>query len=391
MKKYLLLIVAPALSLASCSNDEVLNLNDNNEITFDVTASNNSRAANVFCNNNKPSTFNIYAKTASSTLIDGDEVTVTGGTGTTVAKYYWPQTGDVNFYGIVNGKLTFSEDGAAKVSSFSVNDAASAQTDLLYAVTSSSKAASKANDGAVDINFLHALSQIVFKAKLAENAAINVKVKGVTVGAVRSSGAYTLPAATVKTDNNIAHAAASNAEYYGDNRGKWNFTDVDALKNYSITFDAVNITTTTAVDLTPNESDKEYSSNALLLIPDADNKTKWNTIDKLTTEGKLVTDKGSFFIIDAEITQQAKGSGENAIEIWNGNIAVPADFSNWVEGKKYVYTFIFGKGNGGFNPDPEGQDPDPVLVQISYNVTVDEFIPADQDVEIGSETTSKTN
>lgn len=55
----------------------------------------------------------------------------------------------------------------------------------------------------------------------------------------------------------------------------------------------------------------------------------------------------------------------------------------WEEGKKYTYTFVFGKGHGGYDPDPEDPDPnpddpyvpDPVLVPITFEVSVDEFIP----------------
>ena len=46
-----------------------------------------------------------------------------------------------------------------------------------------------------------------------------------------------------------------------------------------------------------------------------------------------------------------------------------------LQGKKYIYTLIFGEG-GGYKPEPDPDDPDkpePVLVPITFNVTVDAF------------------
>ena len=42
----------------------------------------------------------------------------------------------------------------------------------------------------------------------------------------------------------------------------------------------------------------------------------------------------------------------------------------WTQGKKYTYTFVFGKGNGGYDPTT-GDD---VLVPIDFEITVDDFV-----------------
>ena len=48
----------------------------------------------------------------------------------------------------------------------------------------------------------------------------------------------------------------------------------------------------------------------------------------------------------------------------------------WMQGKKYIYTLIFGEG-GGYKPDPDDPDdpdkPTPVLVPITFTATVDGF------------------
>ena len=66
---------------------------------------------------------------------------------------------------------------------------------------------------------------------------------------------------------------------------------------------------------------------------------------------------------------------ENAGTYVAKELAIPADFT-WEQGKKYIYTFVFGKGNGGYDPDPDPSDPaTPVLVPITFDITVDDFIP----------------
>ena len=68
-------------------------------------------------------------------------------------------------------------------------------------------------------------------------------------------------------------------------------------------------------------------------------------------------------------------------------LAIPVAF-DWQQGKKYVYTLVFGEGNGGYDPDPEPdpdpEDPDPVLVPITFEITVDDFELVDGgDIESG--------
>ena len=58
-----------------------------------------------------------------------------------------------------------------------------------------------------------------------------------------------------------------------------------------------------------------------------------------------------------------------------------------VYGKKYIYTFVFGEGNGGYDGGADPDDPspseEPVLTPITYTVTVDDFQKGyDEDVEM---------
>lgn len=85
------------------------------------------------------------------------------------------------------------------------------------------------------------------------------------------------------------------------------------------------------------------------------------------------------------------GQGSQTAWVGVSLVGEPKDISGkteqvWKQGKRYVYTLIFGEG-GGFNPDPdpdpENPDPEPVLVPITFNVTVDNFVEYPQDLDAG--------
>ena len=61
MKK-ILFSAALTLAFVSCSRDEVVEINrDGDEIQFNVVSDAATRAADVYCNNNMPTVFNVWA------------------------------------------------------------------------------------------------------------------------------------------------------------------------------------------------------------------------------------------------------------------------------------------------------------------------------------------
>lgn len=424
MKKAIFASIAVAM-LTACSNDEVvLENNDANAIRFGVTAQNNSRAADVFCNNNLPGAFNVSAVYNNALYINGDNIEK-GSNGKWENKSglrYWPNTGDVHFYGYVNGDITMTDALVPTFANFTVvgedgnkeNKTVADQVDLLYAVKTQAKAAAGENGVVqtpqqVNLNFRHALSQIVFNARN-DNANLYVEISGVSVVNVMSKGTYTFP--TADTDNNYAHANATvtPADATTFNRGSWfttgeNNTSTSTLTtpaSYTVSFDAkpiagdknvVDLTTYTHAD----GNKGSFYKDAMLLLPQTTTKYDVNTEDTEKDENGKYVRKGTYFLVNCLIKNVAgetvapndvilwgatTGEGEN--KKFNGepaNVLLPVDF-NWEEGKKYTYTFVFGNGNGGFDPDPDDPTPDPVLVPITFNVTVDEFIPVNPSTEI---------
>lgn len=386
------------MAMASCSQDETIGINhDGDEITFNVVTNNATRAADVFCNQNLPGGFYVSAISDGKTYIDKDHVTGSNGNWTNQSgTRYWPET-PVDFYAYVNAGTSYkwSVDGAgkatAKFENFTVNNTVGSQEDLLYAVKTNQ---SKTN-GTVNLNFRHALSQIVFQAKNT-NANLYVEIAGVSVANVGGTNTFTFPSAD--TETNIEHnnydtdgdGVYEDGEFgssinYDASWGKWNAL-TSGSKTYSVDFTktAVPGTNTLVALTTANETGKEYNSNAMLLLPQKT--TAWSPKDNPLPGAEKNT--GSYLLVDCAIFNVAgddydantdvclwgepQGSGWTTKEL-----AIPVAF-DWQQGKKYVYTLVFGEGNGGYNPDPEDPDPEnpePVLVPIKFEIEVDEFVP----------------
>ena len=421
MKKCYLLAAGFLMLLGSCSQDELVDVNPDSlgdQIEFSVVTNGATRANAIYHSNNLPTGFNVSAKSDGKSYILKDHYSFTDGkwindNGTR----YWPEDEDqtIDFYAYVNGEVDWNPatspyakfktftvaDGEEVTSDFIKNLETSSskgvanQVDLLYAV----KLGQTKTEDAVTLNFRHALSQIVFNAK---NVSKNlfVKVAGVKVVNVKGTGSsFEFPDAN--TDNNIKGAdgeiAGPDYPSGANGWGTWTLSG-DATQAYGVDLAAavpVPYGETTPVALT-TENDKD----AMMLLPQTT--TAW-------AEGNdfYGADAGSYILVDCYAYNIADGQGgegnveaaegedgkENIKEtlIWgtdNGDgtystrwLAIPASF-NWEQGKKYIYTIVFGKDGGGFIP---GEDPDPVFVPVTFDVTVDDFVTVDKDIVIEQE------
>ena len=388
MKKiYLAAPLLLALAAASCTKSEVLETNSG-EIRFNVVANKATKAADVYCNNNMPGAFTVYATTDGKTYIDGDNIehNSNGSWENKSGIRYWPET-DVDFYAHVNAGTAFiwSETSAPTIEDFTPNTTVENQVDLLYAV----KTKQSKKETPVELNFRHALSQIVFNAKNT-NANLYVEIAGVKVAYVGGSNTFTYP--TTDTDSKfVSHDGSDILPDTG--AGSWApLTEGTAL--YEVDFTAVPVEgNNTLVDLTTaNAAGKEFNSQAMLLLPQTT--TAWVP----STDSNVPTNNntGSYFLVDCAIWNVAGNSidKDTDVQLWgeNGNtkeLAIPVSFS-WEQGKKYIYTFVFGQGNGGYDPEPDPDEPDPkpdpkpVLVPIDFTVSVDDFQVVTPSTEIES-------
>lgn len=372
-------IVIFALTLVSCLKDEVIEINRVNDIIkYGVVTNASTRAADIYCNNNLPASFHVWAKYDGLTYIEDMDVVRDGSSWSSEKDVYWP-AGKVAFYAHVNAgdKFRWSLSGSPVIEDYTVDTDPSKQLDLLYAVKTQEK-----GNGTVLLNFRHALSQIVFQAKNT-NPGLHIIVKGVKVCNLGNKGTFTYP--NGNTDDTIINHDGNGETTTNGDIGNWN-SIIGGETDYSISFnegipveytsDGSPVSLTSTIDKPSESTLKEFNGNAMLLLPQKT--TAW-----IPEAGKgnpnASTQTGTYFLIDCAIYQNAKDVDGNDVRVylWGSQsatkeVAIPADI-NWSQGNKYVYTFIFGDGNGGYNPD--SKDPEEVLFPIEFDVDVDDFIP----------------
>ena len=367
--KYLLVTALSAAALTACNNDEVLEVNQGRGISFQVATEAATRAAATTTNSiDEFMVWGFTQEEPAKTLMEDLSVSKTESDWTYTGTIFWPAA-PVNFYSIspkpVSDKVSKGTvsitSNEQKITGFTVNTDQSQQVDLLYAVNKEEKKESHETEP-VSINFRHALSQIVFKAKNT-NENLKVIVKGVKIANIKKAGNFTYPSQSTTTQN-----TSESGSIVADTQGQWDNVTTEqtfaAGMSGEVTLEGK---VETALDLTSKEN--EVYTGALFMIPQA--LTPW---DPEATGALNTTNKGVYFLVDCQIL-----SGTNKdIQVWPSDpkvqyaeVAIPASQLTWEQGKKYIYTFTFGKG-GGYVPG-EKPDPDPTLIGIDFDVTVDEF------------------
>lgn len=370
MKGRFFILALSAMALATgCSNDEMTEVNTGDGIGFSVTAGKLSRATAT--TTASIDEFKVWAITDGKTYMDGIDVSKgTDGKWTYTGTKFWPATA-VDFFAV---SPAAPQSGTVSVTTSGKTIAgytADGSEDLLYAANIGETKAAHATSP-VAVNFRHALSQIVFKVKKTATSSINVDVQKIRVDGVASTSTLTWAEAT--TGANLAEGSSDTEN--GNTWGTWSTPTGNA------SYTAVDLTTAYNVTTTASCLTAEAGNGALFLMPQT--LSPWLTI----SDGKATISGTARLLVNCRIKDATSGIqlwpqtgdfGEVAISLNNPtNDPNKTDADNhqrWMQGKKYVYTLIFGEG-GGYKPDPDPEDPDnpePVLVPITFTVTVDDF------------------
>ena len=254
-----------------------------------------------------------------------------GSWSTEAGTFYWPVTGDLNFYCYApatpgsEGQFTMNTS-AQKLTGYVPYATAATQQDFIYAKATGSLAAN-ATSG-LDVIFKHALSEITVQAKNT-NKAYTVEVTGVKLGNVISKGNFTFPSVS----------------------------GTDAA--WSLTTDKSDYTTewTTAKTLEANASAMNDANVAFMLLP-----------QQLAAETKAID--GNYIALKVKITMQG---GKVLHDGW----AYIAVATNWEMGKRYNYTVDFSAGAG---QDDKGDD----IISgknVNLNVTVTPWVASANDIK----------
>ena len=369
MKKSLFLMAIATFAMVSCNNDDVLEFKQD-ELKFNVYSDNASRASDIFSSTNLIEKFKVsayyanpnYDGTNGATIsrinnyFANDVIAYEGGAwvNKTEPARFWPEDENLELtFMATNAESGISEGLMMRrlYVSHEVKDDVKEQFDLLYSLTPNQTRAVNAVSG-VNLNFRHALSQIVFNAKNINNS-LKVVVKSVSIANMISKGEmrYNLDAGS--TDDNYV---TSDGDITVNHPIQWDYITSGNLKTFITDFDDVTLEKTESKDLTVNN--KDY---AMLMIPQA--RAAWD----YENEADYANTEGAYFLIDCECYNIGY-TGENDTPVpvyepvYKGVIPVPVNI-NWQAGKKYIYTLIF--GGVPVLPNP--------LKAVTYNVTIDDF------------------
>lgn len=342
MNKAIYFVAAASLALASCSNDETLDMGNQKGISFRTVAGLNSRVAEVTQSNLKGMSVTAYENGADAAYFTDVNYTREGQTNTFVSnpEYNWLRGKTLNFLALATSADTWT---AAKTVTFDeatniyktvltdyTPDADISKHQDLMIGTASGTENNDANG--LDLTLKHILSQIEVRAKNT-NTAYVYSIKGVRIVAVKGTGTYTSTETT-----------------------PWTPKENSRVK-YEVVYDD-------AKELTAEVSVMKAEGDNAMLIPqgvtgwvagagmetanDFDSYTGGTYISLLLNVKSASTGK---YIYPAGSTDAAKTYGWAAVSTGN---------TVWNSGKKYIYTLDLSNGCGSVDPvDPgTGVTPD---------------------------------
>lgn len=363
------LCAAAALTLASCSNDETVEVAQQKGISFRAVTGLNTRASEVTTTNLSALKVTAFWD-KNGDKYDGftDEVDYVkaGGVFNSAVSKFWPKDESevLSFTAFSNnwtGNKTITDKNTISVGSVEINTDVDQQADMVYVTgTTGTKVANET--AGVPLVLGHALSQIQISAK-SDNTVYTYQVKGIRISNV--DGVADFDVVADKWSNNGANDQVYNVTY--DNAITLNGTAQTIMK---------------------------AEGNNLMLLPQAGvdgtgTTTAWNVENDQTN-----TQKGTYISVLLKIKKGTENVFPAEGDDTYGWAAVPASFT-WEKGNKYVYTLDFTNGAGRVDPvtpgpdvkpQPDGKDPDKgdkILGDpIKFTVTVTPWNPTDNDINM---------
>lgn len=191
MKKVFFIGLAAATMLASCSNDETVEMAQNSKaIGFSSFVDKSTRATDT--DNGNLTAIEVYGwrtmNGADAQIFNAQSVTVTNGVGSYSPLQYWEPNYTYAFEAIAPKSGENGVTFAAAKTGGTVTFTSNAETDLVYAgVESKTTGATVSDDpGKVNFTFKHLLSRVkfTFMNMFPENAAAKISVKDVQIEAL---------------------------------------------------------------------------------------------------------------------------------------------------------------------------------------------------------------
>lgn len=372
----ILAVAAVATVFASCSNEEELanvGKSESNAIRFaGISGLSDTRTTPIGTTNLTTTDFDVMAFMSSDNALfmGGKHVSGVSDHGVKIVyktsawdyadpdqMAYWPTEGDVDFYAVspaisndlvLDNGFAYDMTSVAKTISYRMVDeynTTGTNHDVMYAVA---KGRNKVNNGtnAVQMNFKHILSQVVFKAKTASSI-LEVDVENVKIHNFVQSGVFTLPAGEPAEKE--------------PTMSNWSTSPDEAVFTATVKLNAANVKTNNAV------VELSDMNSPLMMIPQK--LTKWSTSTGAAVSKHVADTKKECYL---EISMKLKQNDSYLIGSATEYKTVYVPFDNgtgWEPGKRYIYTLIFG---GGY--DDQGE---PILSPITFDAATTNWLDAD--------------
>lgn len=297
MKRFLFLGIAATAMLASCTNDETVEMNPQSAIGFETFVDKSTRATADVTTTNLTA-FEVYGwrtkATTTEQIFNAQAVTANNGKCTYFPLQYWVGGYNYTFEAIApksgeNG-VTFNAANGASTITF-VSDS---ETDLIYATGSKDLTSTTnltATPGAVELVFNHLLSRVKFsfvngfpEESDVKLTVTDVKILSAGKTAICTPSTKTWAAATASGVVNFASTAVANIPGEQSAETEHKYLIPADIKNYTVTFtvkmtqggvsDTFNHTVTLSTDALVLEAGKSYNLTATLdaqnINPDGD-------------------------------------------------------------------------------------------------------------------------
>ena len=345
MNKAIYLCAAAALALASCSNDETVEMAKGNAISFRTVTGLNTRGVETTQTNLTSMHVTAYEQDKTSPYFSNVEFTREGQTNIFVSdpSRFWTKN-TIYFLALApqatdwpaTNNISFANNAFEATFTDVTPDADVAnQKDLMIG-----KASGTANgaNGGLGLTLNHVLSQIQIQAKN-ENKAYVYEIKGVRIASVVAKGSYTFSNNAWDVDADHQNAALQTYDVVLDNAITLDGTDATAKNLMKQVGQASDNAMLIPQQLTAWAGDKDHSGAAF---------------DKGSYISLLLNVKSA----DPTATSYIYPAGSTADAKTYGWAAVAVD-TKWEAGKKYIYTLNLSNGAGKVdpvNPNPDGGD-----------------------------------
>jgi len=393
MKKIFLYTAAVAMTmLASCSQDESLDVRPAQGITFNTAVGQATRANVMDLDGLKTAGFNVSAFRYSGTGADKkvsdkvhfDNLSV-GWTGSAWANdvRYWPSSNEKTVVGgtsyettgldfiaysptaLNEGASVTYASGDMTISDFAPAAACANQKDLSVAYAADQTEAASGVSG-VSLTFKHSLAQVEVKARnYASDLKIDIKSVKLcnVVGKASMKLGVTSPTPT------------------------WTMGETTAADIAAHKYATADLTGTTLVNTATEATSFHTNGDYFMLLPQTS--PVWQNASQTADNAA-----GAYFLVTCKIYDQEAGNthyrfGVGTADTW-GTVAIPLVANGgrgkmkWEAGKKYTYTLEFFKDGGGAGyipPTPTGDTPSgdegksvtPGKVNFSTSISVDDW------------------